>query len=110
MWAFVRRISLTHWILISMLLGIAAGVVAPKASQELRIVSTLFLKMIKCILVPLVFSTLVVGIAGHADDLKAMGRLALKSILYFEVVTTIALFIGLAAVNLTRPGDGVKLP
>jgi proton glutamate symport protein len=66
--------------------------------------------MIKCILVPLVFSTLVVGIAGHSDDLKAVGRLAVKAIIYFEVVTTIALVIGLVAVNLTKPGVGVDLP
>lgn len=82
----------------------------PGLSANLKVVSNLFLRMIKCILVPLVFSTLVVGIAGHSDDLKAVGRLALKSIIYFEVVTTIALVIGLVAVNLTKPGIGVDLP
>ena len=59
---------------------------------------------------PLIFATLVVGIAGHTDDMKAIGRLALKSIIYFEVITTCALFIGLAAVNLVRPGEGIRLP
>ena len=82
----------------------------PAESQNLKLVSNLFLRMIKCILVPLVFGTLVVGIAGHSDDLKAVGRLALKSIFYFEVVTTLALAVGLLAVNLVRPGDGMTLP
>ena len=82
----------------------------PAESQNLKLVSNLFLRMIKCILVPLVFGTLVVGIAGHSDDLKAVGRLALKSIFYFEVVTTLALVVGLLAVNLVRPGDGMTLP
>src|SRR5215510_6111518 len=89
MWQYVRRISLTQWILISMVLGIAAGCLFPEQSQSLRVVSNIFLRMIKCLLVPLVFGTLVVGIASHADDLKAVGRLALKSILYFEIVTTL---------------------
>ena len=66
--------------------------------------------MIKCIIVPLLFSTLVVGIAAHSDDLKAVGRLALKSIIYFEVITTFALAVGLLAVNIAKPGDGVTLP
>lgn len=112
---FLRKISLTHWILISMVLGMLVGWALPESqypavSQNLKVVSNLFLRMIKCILVPLVFSTLVVGIAGHSDDLKAVGRLALKSIIYFEAVTTIALVIGLVAVNITKPGVGVSLP
>lgn len=110
MWKFLRSISLTWWIFIAMSIGVWFGYNFRAESQELRIISTLFLKMIKCILVPLVFSTLVVGIAGHSDDLRAVGRLAFKSIFYFEVVTTLALVIGLTAVNLTRPGDGVVLP
>src|SRR5687768_272090 len=110
-----RKISLTHWILISMVVGMLVGWSFPESqypqlSQNLKVLSTLFLRMIKCILVPLVFSTLVVGIAGHADDLKAVGRLALKAFIYFEAVTTIALVIGLLAVNITKPGIGVKLP
>lgn len=93
-----------------MVLGIVIGSVFPEFSQNLKMISNVFLRMIKCILVPLVFSTLVVGIAGHSDDLKTVGRLALKSLIYFEVVTTLALIIGLSAVNLTKPGVGVKLP
>jgi proton glutamate symport protein len=107
---FLRKISLTQWIIISMVIGVIVGRLFPEESQSLRVVSNIFLRMIKCLLVPLVFGTLVVGIAGHSDDLKAVGRLALRSIIYFEIVTTLALVIGLAAVNLTRPGDGVSLP
>jgi|SRR4051812_16236672 proton glutamate symport protein len=112
---WLRRISLTHWILIAMVLGVVVGSFFPESRYPgfrpgVQMVSTLFLRMIKCILVPLVFSTLVVGIAGHSDDLKAVGRLALKALIYFEAVTTVALVIGLAAVNLTKPGVGVKLP
>ncbi len=103
------RVSLTHWILISMVVGAAVGVAYPVESQNLKVISNIFLRLIKCILVPLVFGTLVVGIAGHADDLKAVGRLALKSIIYFEIVTTLALAIGLIAVNVVRPGDGITL-
>jgi len=104
------KISLTRWILISMVVGVLVGWLFPGPSQDLKVLSTLFLNLIKCILVPLVFSTLVVGIAGHAEDLRAVGRLAFKSFVYFEVVTTLALAIGLAAVNLARPGDGLVLP
>jgi proton glutamate symport protein len=109
-WQPLRRISLTHWILFSMVAGVLIGWLFPAQSQELKVISTVFLKLIKCILVPLVFGTLVVGVAGHADDLKAVGRLALKSIIYFEVITTFALAIGLLAVNVARPGDGMTLP
>lgn len=107
--ALLRRISLSQWIIIAMIAGILFGWQFPYAAQQTRIVSTLFLNLIKCIIVPLIFSTLVTGIAGHTDDMKAVGRLALKSIIYFEIVTTLALFIGLAAVNLVRPGQGVQL-
>jgi proton glutamate symport protein len=78
-------------------------------ARYLKPLSTIFLKMIKSLIAPLIFATLVVGIAGHGDDMKRVGRLALKSIIYFEIVTTLALFIGLAAVNITKPGVGVNL-
>lgn len=107
---FLRRISLTQWIIISMFIGAGIGWLFPAESQHLKIVSNIFLKLIKCIIVPIIFGTLIVGIAGHSDDLKAVGRLALKSIIYFEIVTTLALAIGLIAVNLTKPGVGVQLP
>jgi len=114
----LRRITATQWILISMVLGIAIGYFFPEAERaqhggwaatDLKILSTIFLRMIKSLIVPLIFSTLVVGIAGHGDDMKKVGRLAFRSIVYFEIVTTLALVIGLVAVNLTKPGIGVDL-
>lgn len=109
MWDRIRTLSLTQWILIGMGIGVAVGWAAPGFAQDLRPLSTVFLRMIKSIIAPILFATLVIGIAGHGDDLRRVGRLALKSIVYFEVVTTLALFIGLAAVNLTRPGAGIQL-
>src|SRR2546423_6930471 len=105
----LRRISLTTWIMISMVVGVLIGVFTPDFALTLKPLSTVFLRMIKSIIAPLIFGTLVVGIAGHGDDMKRVGRLALKSIIYFEIVTTLALFIGLFAVNLVRPGEGVVL-
>ena len=93
-----------------MVVGIFTGYLFPETSQSLQIVSTIFLRLIKCILVPLVFGMLVVGIAGHSDDLKAVGRLAFRAIVYFEVVTTLALAVGLLAVNIAQPGVGIRLP
>jgi proton glutamate symport protein len=109
-WKFFKGISLTQYILLSMVAGVLIGWVFPVESQNLAIVSNIFLRMIKCILVPLVFGMLVVGIAGHSDDLKSVGRLAFYSIIYFEAVTTLALAVGLVAVNFAQPGVGVKLP
>jgi len=110
MWTFLRRRTLTQWILVSMVVGIALGALFPAFAMSLRPISTVFLRMIKSIIVPLIFGTLVVGIAGHGDDMKRVGRLALKSLIYFEIVTTLALFIGLLAVNIVKPGAGVALP
>ena len=104
-----RRPSLTHWIVVSMVVGILLGCWAPEFAKGLAPVSSVFLHLIKSMIVPLLFATLVVGIAGHGDDLRRVGRLAFRSIVYFEVVTTLALAVGLLAVNLIRPGDGVVL-
>jgi len=109
MWKFLKSISLTKWILITMALGVIIGWLAPDFAVKLKPLSTIFLRMIKSIIVPIIFGTLVVGIAGHGDDMKRVGRLAFKSILYFEIVTTLALFIGLGAGNLVQPGKGVVL-
>jgi proton glutamate symport protein len=106
----LRNLSLTWWIFLGMGVGILIGWLAPGIGAELKPLSTLFLRMIKSVVVPIIFATLVVGIAGHGDDLKRIGRLALKSIGYFWLMTTVALAIGLIAVNITRPGDGVVLP
>src|SRR5881628_1144910 len=109
MWTFLRRVTLTQWIVIAMLVGIAVGIAFPHFGVALLPLSTAFIRLIKSIIVPLIFGTLVVGIAGHGDDMKRVGRLALKSIIYFEVVTTLALFIGLLAVHILKPGVGVSL-
>ena len=92
-----------------MVIGILIGWLAPDFAPNLKPFANIFLRMIKSLIVPLLFSTLVVGIAGHGDDMKKVGRLALRSIIYFEVVTTIALAIGLVAVNLVKPGVGLQL-
>jgi proton glutamate symport protein len=105
-----RGISLTGWIIIATVLGIVIGKFFPEQAKSLKVVSDIFLNLIKCIIVPLLFSTLVVGIAAHSDDLKSVGRLALKAILYFEALTTLALVVGLLAVNIVKPGVGVTLP
>jgi proton glutamate symport protein len=105
----VRRISLTQWIIISMIVGVLLGWLAPGLAVSLKPLSTIFLNMIKSLIAPLLFATLVVGIAGHGDDMKKVGKLAFRSIIYFEVVTTLALVVGLVAVNVIRPGDGVGL-
>src|SRR6185503_18637358 len=97
MWKFLKSISLTKWIIIAMVIGVIIGATAPTFATSLKPLSTIFLRMIKSIIVPIIFGTLVVGIAGHGDDMKRVGRLAFKSIVYFEVVTTLALFIGLGA-------------
>jgi proton glutamate symport protein len=103
-----RLPSLTTQIFIGLLLGIAVGYVWPSFGVAIKPLADVFLRMIKMIIAPLLFSTLVVGIAG-TGDLKAMGRIGLKAIVYFEIVTTIALFLGLGAVNLVRPGEGVPI-
>jgi proton glutamate symport protein len=105
----VRRISLTQWIIISMVVGVLVGWLAPGFAVSLKPLSTIFLNMIKSLIAPLLFATLVVGIAGHGDDMKKVGKLAFRSIIYFEVVTTLALVVGLVAVNVIRPGDGIGL-
>jgi proton glutamate symport protein len=109
MWTFLRKRSLTQWIVVAMFAGIAIGMAFPDFGVALLPVSTSFIRIIKSIIVPLIFATLVVGIAGHGEDMKRVGRLALKSIVYFEIVTTLALFIGLIAVNLMKPGEGASL-
>jgi len=112
----LRRISMSQWIIISMVLGVIVGYLFPGQADapgfqaaDLGILSTIFLRMIKSLIVPLLFATLVVGIAGHGDDMKRVGKLALRSIIYFEIVTTIALAVGLLAVNIVKPGVGVNL-
>jgi Na+/H+-dicarboxylate symporter len=92
-----------------MVIGVLVGAWFPAQAVSLRVAGLIFLRLIRAIVAPLIFATLVVGIAGH-PDLKQVGRMGLKAIIYFEVVTTFALFIGLGAINLTRAGEGVKIP
>ena len=101
--------SLTTWILVSMAIGIEIGLDFPAFSQNLNVLSKIFLKLIKTIIAPLLFATLVVGIASHAN-LKQVGRMGWKSLLYFEVVTTLALVIGLVAINVSKAGEGIEVP
>ncbi|MFI5115495.1 MAG: dicarboxylate/amino acid:cation symporter [Terriglobales bacterium] len=103
------RRTLTAWIFIAMLLGAAIGHDFPNAATNLRVLALIFLRLIKTIIAPLIFGTLVVGIAGHSN-LRQVGRLGLRSIIYFEIVTTIAIFLGLAAINISKAGVGVQLP
>jgi proton glutamate symport protein len=116
--SFLRRVTLSQWIVVSMVVGIALGWAFPEsaradhhnwAATDLNLLSSIFLRMIKSLIVPLLFSTLVVGIAGHGDDMKKVGRLAFRSIVYFEIITTLALAVGLIAVNVVKPGQGVDL-
>jgi len=104
-----KRRSLTSWILVGLLAGAEVGHDFPQFATNLQFLGTIFLLLIRVIIAPLLFGTLVVGIAGHAD-LKKVGRLGLKSLIYFEIVSTIALLIGFAAINISRAGEGVHLP
>ncbi len=105
----IAKKNLTTWILISMVIGALIGHEFPDIGQNMRVLSQVFLKLIKTIIAPILFATLVVGIAGHSN-LKQVGRMGWKSILYFEVVTTFALFIGLIAINISQAGVGIVLP
>jgi proton glutamate symport protein len=107
-YAWARR-SLTTWIMVGILVGAEFGHDFPQEAKQLQVLSGIFLRLIKTIIAPLIFSTLVVGIAGHSN-LKQVGRMGIKALLYFEVVTTIALFIGLGAINFSQAGAGVKPP
>ncbi len=116
-WAFTASLmlyawfkkSLTAWIMAAMVLGVLVGFEFPAFSQQLKFLRQIFLNLVKTIVAPLLFSTLVVGIAGHSN-LKQVGRLGWKSLLYFEVVTTIALVIGIIAINISQAGVGIVQP
>ncbi len=104
-----RRRSLTGWTFFSILAGAELGADAPHLAVHLHILAEMFLRLIKVIVAPLILGTLSVGIAGHGE-LKSLGRVALKTLLYFELVTTAALALGALAINLTRAGAGVTIP
>jgi proton glutamate symport protein len=105
--AGILRRSLSFWIFLSILLGAELGFDRPQFAEHLRILSDIFLRLIKVIVGPLILGTLITGVAGHGD-LKGVGRIGVKSLIYFEVVTTIALFLGVGAINLSRAGVGLN--
>jgi proton glutamate symport protein len=105
---FQKR-SLTFWIFFAMLAGLELGLDAPAFASNLRVFSDIFLRLIKVIVAPLILGTLITGVAGHGD-LRKVGRIGWKSLVYFEAATTLALFIGIGAINLTRAGQGLVIP
>jgi Na+/H+-dicarboxylate symporter len=106
--AGLRNRSLTFWIFFAMLAGLELGLDVPSLASQLKFLSDIFLRLIKVIVAPLILGTLITGIAGHGD-LRKVGRIGWKSLVYFEVVTTIALFLGIAAINLTKAGEGLVI-
>jgi proton glutamate symport protein len=105
--AAMRKRSLTGWIFLGMFVGVELGLDAPHIAISTKVLSDIFLRLIKVIVAPLIFGTLVTGIASHGE-LRAVGRLGLKSLIYFEVLTTIALVIGLVAINVSKAGVGLN--
>lgn len=108
-WMTIKTKKMPVWILLALLFGVELGIDFPSIAIETDRFSKIFLNLIKTIIAPLIFSTLVIGIASHSN-LKQLGRIGLKSFIYFEVVTTIALIVGLFAINLSQAGVGVDLP
>jgi len=107
-YAPMRR-SLAAWILVGLAAGAELGYDAPALAMRFQVLGAIFLRLIKVIIAPLLFGTLVVGIAGYAD-IKRVGRMGIKAIVYFEIVSTVAIFIGLAAINISRAGVGIQMP
>lgn len=105
----VQKRSLTTWILVSMVIGIFIGFEFHDFAINLQVLSKVFLKLIKTIIGPILFATLVVGIASHSN-MKQLGRMGWKSLLYFEIVTTLALIVGLFAINISKAGSNIDLP
>lgn len=103
----MKNNTLTIWILIALIAGILFGIICPEFAVKMHPLATIFLRMVKMIIAPLLFATLVIGIAGHGD-VKKLGRVGVKTIIYFEIVTTIALIIGLTIANMTNPGLGIS--
>ena len=108
-WGAWRQRSLTVWIFWSMLAGGELGADAPAFAVSLRVFSDIFLRLIKTIVAPLILGTLITGIAAHGQ-MRSLGRMGLKALVYFEVLTTIAMLVGLAAINITHAGVGLDVP
>ncbi len=111
----MRRLTLTHWILIATLAGAVVGYLdfyvwtETDIAAAIRPFASIFIRLIKSLVAPLIFATLVIGIAGQGDDVRQIGRVALRALIYFQVVTTIALVVGMAAAHLGQPGAGLSL-
>jgi proton glutamate symport protein len=108
-WAAWRRRSLMAWIFWAMIAGGELGADAPAFAVSLRVFSDIFLRLIKTIVAPLILGTLITGIAAHGQ-MRSLGRMGLKALIYFEVLTTIAMLVGLAAINITHAGVGLTIP
>jgi proton glutamate symport protein len=104
----IPKLSLTQMIFVGMGIGMFVGWMFPDIAVELKPLSTIFIRLIKSLIAPLIFATLVVGIAGHGN-IKRVGRMGVKALVYFEVITTLAIGVGLLAVNIVKPGVGVNL-
>src|ERR1700722_7822279 len=109
LWPTIRRRSLMGWIFWAMIAGAELGVDAPAFAISLRVLSDIFLRLIKTIVAPLILGTLITGIAAHGQ-MRTLGRMGLKALVYFEALTTIAMLIGLAAINITHAGVGLEVP
>jgi proton glutamate symport protein len=108
-WTAWRRRSLMTWIFWAMVAGGELGGDAPAFAVSLRVFSDIFLRLIKTIVAPLILGTLITGIAAHGQ-MRSLGRMGLKALVYFEVLTTVAMLVGLAAINITRAGVGLAVP
>ncbi len=104
-----KRQSLTAWTFFAILAGAELGADVPGIAVHLHVLAEIFLRLVRVIVAPLILGTLTTGIAGHGQ-LRSLGRVALKTLVYFEVVTTLALLIGALAINLSRAGEGVVVP
>ena len=107
--AAVRRNTLTGWTFFAILAGAELGADAPRVGIQLHILAEIFLRLVRLIVAPLILCTLTTGIAAHRE-LKSLGRVALKTLVYFEIITTLALIIGAAAIDISRAGEGVTAP
>src|SRR6202453_2889896 len=105
----LRRRSLLIWTFFAMLAGAELGVDAPQFAAQTHFLGEIFLRLIRMIVAPLIFGGIVTGIAGH-NELRSVGRVAVKSLIFFEVVTTFGLILGAIAIDLTQAGAGVTLP